>query len=115
MERSVCHFSGAYNFEVAPRYLENLCTPVLCYFNLAVTYSVYNVLQILSQQKDNFNNKKYLLNSITKLHFLPFVILCASQLIMNSVEFKKNLLISYSLSFVCGLMMCQVRLLNLLI
>ena len=90
MECSFSHFSDVYNFEVASRYLKNLCTPVLCYFNLAITYSVYNVLQILSQQKDNFNDKKYLLNNITKLHFLPFVILCASQLIMNSVEFKKS-------------------------
>jgi len=60
---------------VAARYLENLCTPVLCYFNLAVTYLGYDVLQMLSQQEDNFNNEKYIFNSITKLHFLPFVIL----------------------------------------
>jgi len=78
MELSSCHFSDAYNLEVASRYLETLCTPVLCYINLAVTYSVYNILQILSQQKDNFNNEKYIFKSITKLHFLPFVILCAS-------------------------------------
>jgi len=61
MELSSCHFSDAYTFEVAARYLENLCTPVLCYFNLAVTYLVYDVLQMLSQQKDNFNNEKYFL------------------------------------------------------
>jgi hypothetical protein len=71
MELSSCHFSDAYNFEVAARYLENLCTPVLCYFNLAVTYLVYDILQMLSQQKDNLNNEEYLFNSITKLHFLP--------------------------------------------
>jgi hypothetical protein len=90
IELSSCHFSVAYNFELAARYLENLCTPVLCYFNLVFTYSVYDVLQTLSQQKDDFNNEKYLFDSITKLHFLPFVILCVSQLIMNSVEFKKS-------------------------
>ena len=29
MELASCHPSGAENFEVAPRFLENLCTPVL--------------------------------------------------------------------------------------
>jgi hypothetical protein len=90
MELSSCHFSDAYNFEVAARYLENLCSPLLFCLNLAVTYLVYGVLQMLSQQKDNFNDEKYLFNSITKLHFLPFVILCVSQLIINSMEFKKS-------------------------
>jgi hypothetical protein len=79
---------GACNFEMTPRYLENFCTPVLCYINLADTYSVYKVLQILSQQRDNFNNEKSLFNSTTKLHFLPFVIVFFT--VMNSMEFKNS-------------------------
>jgi hypothetical protein len=31
MELVSCHPSGDYNFEVAPRFLENLCTPVANY------------------------------------------------------------------------------------
>jgi hypothetical protein len=75
IELSSCHFSDAYNFDVAARYLENLCTPVFWFFNLGLTYLVYDILQMLSQQKDNFNNEEYLFNSITKLLLLLLLLL----------------------------------------
>jgi hypothetical protein len=36
MENSLCHPSGAKNFEVAPRFLGKFCTPTLCVMNRSI-------------------------------------------------------------------------------
>jgi hypothetical protein len=63
MELAQCNISSVYNFEVAPEFLEDLCTPDLVithiYRRLCVVNSSYNNTFSLFYFPDNSNNSNF--------------------------------------------------------